>query len=89
MDIEYFDICSGALLCDVMHDLLEGVLQYETKLLLVHCIDTMNYFALKSLNSGIASLQLPCGTNSDRPAMIERKTLRTHEYRLNQKGRLF
>ena len=38
MEIEYFDICSGVLLCDVMHDLFEGVLQYETKLMLIQLI---------------------------------------------------
>ena len=30
MEIEYFDIYSGVLIRDVMHDLFEGVLQYES-----------------------------------------------------------
>ena len=36
--LQYFDICSGALVPDIMHDVLEGVLQYETKLVLIHII---------------------------------------------------
>lgn len=39
MELAYFDVCSGALLPDIMHDLLEGVLQYEAKLLLNHMIN--------------------------------------------------
>jgi len=34
MDIPSFDICSGTLVCDIMHDLFEGLLPYETKLML-------------------------------------------------------
>ena len=29
--LAYFHVCSGALLPDVMHDVLEGTLQYEIK----------------------------------------------------------
>ena len=61
MEVSYFDICSGALICDVMH---EGVLQYETKLMLIKLLDR-NYFTLKTLNKHIESLELPVGTESD------------------------
>lgn len=30
----YFHVCDGSLLPDIMHDLLEGALQYEVKLML-------------------------------------------------------
>ena len=86
MEIEYFDICSGVLLCDVMHDLFEGVLQYETKLMLIQLIEK-HYFNLKNLNNHIESLELPYGTESDKPAFIDRKTLYSQGSRLNQKGR--
>ena len=39
LDLNYVDICSGVLLPDIMHDVLEGALQYELKLLLLHCIE--------------------------------------------------
>ena len=38
MELKYFDICSGALFSDVMHDILEGALQYEAKLLLQYMV---------------------------------------------------
>ena len=52
------------LLCDAMHDLFEGVLQYETKLMLIQLIEK-HYFKLKNLNNHIESLELPYGTESD------------------------
>lgn len=42
----YFNLWSGALLPDVMRDILEGALHYETKLVLQHCIDRQKYFCL-------------------------------------------
>jgi len=65
MEVSHFDICSGALICDVMHDLFEGILQNETKLI------DRNYFTLKTLNSNIESLELPVGTESDKPVLID------------------
>jgi len=47
MEVSHFDICSGALICVVMHNLFEGILQYETKLMLIKLIDR-NYFTLKT-----------------------------------------
>ena len=35
--LEYFDLCSGA---HIMHDVLEGILQYEAKLLLVYFVNS-------------------------------------------------
>lgn len=56
--LHYFDICSGVLVPDVMHDVLEGVLQYETKLLLNHCIFEEEYFTAETLEQLIASYEL-------------------------------
>lgn len=33
-DLKYFHVCSGALIPDIMHDMLEGVLRHEVKLML-------------------------------------------------------
>lgn len=85
-NIAHFDICSGALICDIMHDLLEGVIQYETKLLLIQLIEK-RYFKIKNLNSHIESLELPYGTESSKPAIIQQKVLYSSQSsRLNQKG---
>ena len=35
---------------DVMHDLLEGVINYELRLLLVHCCINCKYFTISQLN---------------------------------------
>ncbi len=40
MDLKFFDVCSGALIPDVMHDVLEGVLQLELKLVLQHIVSS-------------------------------------------------
>ena len=47
--LQYFSICSGALIPDVMHDILEGVLQYEAKLVLSH-ITSGYYISLSRVN---------------------------------------
>lgn len=47
MDLEHFDICK-CLVPDVMHDILEGALQYELKLCLQYLIDTAKYFTVSS-----------------------------------------
>ena len=43
MDLAYFDICQ-CLIPDVMHDILEGCLQYELKLLLQYLMLQEEYF---------------------------------------------
>ena len=48
LELQHFDLCSGALVPDIMHDLFEGVLQYEIKLVLQHCINQCKYFTLYS-----------------------------------------
>ena len=45
MDLRYFNVCEG-LLPDVMHDILEGCLQYELKLFLQHSMFTNHYLTV-------------------------------------------
>ena len=47
---KFFHIVDG-LVPDVMHDILEGSLQYEVKELLKYFIHTEKYFTLDELNS--------------------------------------
>lgn len=86
MELTYFDVCSGALLPDVMHDLLEGVLQYEGNLLLQHCITDCQYFTLAYLNSIIENIELGYMEADDRPTPITSQVLRS-DRGLGQKGR--
>ena len=83
MDLKYFDPCSGGLVPDVMHDVLEGVLQREVKLILQHCVNSMKYFRLTQLN-GIMEFGYMEVTN--RPTPIQRKTLHSTDYSLQQNG---
>lgn len=43
LSLNYFDLCGGVLLPDIMHDILEGALQHEPKLLLQNCVCTQHY----------------------------------------------
>ena len=67
-------MCSGALLPDVMHDILEGALQYETKLLLQYCIREKHYFSVSDLNEVIEGMELGY-MESDQPAPITSQTI--------------
>lgn len=68
-----------------MHDLLEGALQYEAKLLLWHCVGE-GFFSLSTLNDRIECVELDVGCESDRPVTITRKTLKSKDNLLKQKG---
>lgn len=57
LELKYFDMCSGALVQDLMYDLLEGVLHHEIKLLLVHYIRN-GKFTLDNLNTAIENIEL-------------------------------
>ena len=84
--LDYFDMCSGALIPDIMHDLLEGTLQYEVKLMLRVMILIDEYFSLDYLNSRIANLELGHMESKDRPSLISIQTLQTSGHSLKQKG---
>ena len=49
-------VCDGGLLPDIMHDVLEGALEYEVKLLLKTMICTDRYFTVDEFNGGWLSL---------------------------------
>jgi len=85
-DITHFDICSGALVSDIVHDLLEGIVLYETKLLLKRFLER-HYFKLKTFNKVIEVLELPVGAEPSQPAPVPRKVLIAQHNHLNQKGK--
>ena len=85
-DLQYFHVASGSLLPDVMHDMLEGVLQYETKLLLQHLILEDKYFSLDRLNSAITCVELGYMETSSRPSEIDPSTLLSDGHSLKQNG---
>ena len=54
----------------MMHDILEGSLQYEVKELLKHFIHTQKYFTLDTLNKSISEFPYVLSDKATRPAMI-------------------
>lgn len=72
LELEHFDMCSGALLPDVMHDLLEGSLQHIVMLIIHYLTKTKKYFSLKHLNQKIEGMELGY-MEENRPSPVSRK----------------
>ena len=62
-ELKYFDVSSGALILDVMHDILKGALQYEAKYILKQFVNCDHYFTLTQLNQQIQALELGTATH--------------------------
>lgn len=86
LELQHFDLCSGVLLPDAMHDLLEGVLQYEAKLILQHCILEQSYLSYDAFSDRLERIELGYMEMDDRPTHITRSVLTNGEKNLGQKG---
>ena len=84
--LRYFHVCDGSLIADVMHDLLEGVLQYEVKLMLQYMINVENYFTLHMFNSKLENLELGRIDSNNRPTCIMMKTISSEGSSLKHNG---
>ena len=62
--------CAEGLPHDIMHDLFEGVVPYELKLLLAYYITTKKYFTLHQLNMRIQNYGYGYTEVSDKPSQI-------------------
>ena len=71
---------------DVMHDVLEGVLQYEIKLMLQELIYAESYISLDELNTRLECLELGHMESKDRPTQITQTTLQSSGNSLKQNG---
>ena len=81
-----FHVVDG--LCpDIMHDVLEGILAYEMKLLLQFCIRA-GYFSLHLLNSRMKVFTYGPADARDKPAQISATTLFSSDNKLKQSGKL-
>ena len=83
--VENFDVCQ----CfpqDIIHILFEGVVPYETKLLLRVLIDEKNFFTLSTLNQRIASFIFGYMDSKNQPSQIARETINGREGKLKQSG---
>ena len=82
--LRYYHVVDG-LPPDCMHDVLEGVLPYKTKMLLLKFITERHYFGLSDLNGRIHSFPLG-DTESSRPSPISSATLCSSDKKLKQSG---
>ena len=68
----------------LFHDILEGSLQYEVKLML---ITTENYFTLSQFNSRLENLDYGYMEIKDKPTVISLQTLNSQGNSLRQNGK--
>lgn len=77
-EIPGFSVVNG-IHYDIMHDMFEGVVPYEVKLLLRHCIQS-GYFSLKLFNERVESFNFDDNT----PTLIDERVLTNSDRKLRQ-----
>ena len=85
-DLKYFHVSSGALVPDIMHDMLEGALQYEAKLIMQEFIYNDHYVSLADINSVIENFDFGHSEGKTRPTPISAQTLSNLDNSLKQNG---
>lgn len=80
----YYHVADG-LPPNCMHDILEGVLSYKAKMLLMTFITKRHYFDLDVLNGRIRSFPF-CDAESSKPTCISSATLCSSDKKLKQSG---
>ena len=78
----YFHVTEG-LPPDIMHDILEGALQYEVKEMLRQFTGEKRFFSLSNLNCLISKFPYHYSDARNKPALI---TLHTKDNKVNQEG---
>ena len=69
-----------------MHDVLEGALQYEVKIMLSEMVYDERYFTLEVLNSRLSTIDLGYMEAKDRPSAISEHKLSGTGHFLSQAG---
>ena len=82
----YFHVIEG-LPGDAMHDVLEGLLQYEVKELLKYAINEQQFFTLDNLNHCIQNFDYGSPDVSNKPSVISSATLNSNTNSLKQRGK--
>ena len=72
-----------SLLLDILHDILEGVLQYKVKLMLQMMIGV--YFTLENFNCYMEEFELGYMEVKDRPTLLTQNNLQSKGSLLKQK----
>ena len=79
-------MCNGGLLPNLFHDILEGALQYEVKLLMSVMIEEETYFTLENFNVCLKNLELGYMECKSRPTPISMRILKSTGNSLKQSG---
>ncbi|CAB4030340.1 Hypothetical predicted protein, partial [Paramuricea clavata] len=79
----YYHVVDG-LPPDIMHDILEGVLQYETKEMLKNFIKVEHYLTLKILNDRIAKYDFGYYNDTNKPSPITEAKFSSNDNSLKQ-----
>ncbi len=84
--LQYFHVIENVSV-DIMHDLLEGVVPYELKLIFSSFIFEKKYFTLEFLNGCLASFDYGCSDRKNKPTAFTDAELRDQQKTtLNQKA---
>lgn len=83
LDVKYFSMLNWGLPHDIMHDLFEGVVQYEIKLLLLHCIAS-KYFSLEEFNHRLIGFEYGYSEVADKPTVITSQHIHSDGKHLRQ-----
>ena len=86
-ELKYFNVCDGSLIPDIMHDMLDGVLQYEVKLMIQYMITIEHYFTLDMVNTKLENLDLGTSESKNRPTSIPHTTFTSDGNSLKQNGK--
>lgn len=85
-DLKYFHTSTGVLLPDIMHDVLEGGLQYEAKLMLKQFVYEDKYFTSADLSYRLENYGFGYMDSKNRPTPITSKILKNDDNSLCQNG---
>lgn len=81
----YYHVVDG-LPGDAMHDVLEGVLQYNCKEMLKVFIWELKYFSLEQLNERIKNFDYGYYNDNNKPSPIPQQILKSDKNSVKQKG---
>jgi hypothetical protein len=71
---------------DAMHDILEGILQYESKQFKKHAVMESKYLTLHELDQSILKMDYGYYNDKNRPSIISSRTSNAQNNTLKQSG---
>ncbi len=81
--IQYFSVTQN-IPHDVMHDLLEGVVPLEMKLLLTYLVDDAKCFSIATLNDRLSQFDFGYSEKSDTPTEIDIRVVKNADTKIRE-----